>query len=244
MRETYPLVHFFWTCYTGILNDVQDALKELNDKSISINETDARGRNGLIIAVGYGQTKVTKFLLDNNIEINTNYNCKHETTALHLSAYLGHEEIVKQLIEHKAQIDIIAEEKRTPLHLAEIYGHKNIVQYLMEHNAQQLKDIYGKTPMEYGYLRELPDLHYYSAKGDEKLVKMQIDKWSFNINDRDQLNQQTPLHVATIFGHIRIVEILIEKNANVHLTDEDGRTPLDLAKLYCQEDITKLLLEA
>ena len=247
MRENYPLGHFFWTCYTGVLIDVQDALKELNDKSININETDARGQNGLIIAVRYGHTKVTKFLLNNNIEINTNYDCKHGklvTTALHISAYLGHEEIVKQLIEHKAQIDAIAEEKRTPLHLAEIFGHNNIVQYLLENNAQQLKDIYGKTPMEYGYFRDLPDLHYFSAVGDEKLVKMNIDTGSFNINDKDKLNQQTPLHVATIFGHIRIVNILIAKNANVQVTDADGRTPLDLAKVYCHEEITKLLLEA
>lgn len=53
----------------------------------------------------------------------------------------------------------------------------------------------------------------------------------------------TFLHWAAFNGHIDIVKLLIEKHANVNVTDKHGRTPLYLSLRYGYEDIVETLLE-
>jgi ankyrin repeat protein len=54
---------------------------------------------------------------------------------------------------------------------------------------------------------------------------------------------RTPLHVTCSLGHTEIVQLLIEKEANVNVKDGDGNTPLQVASQYGYEEIIKLLKE-
>jgi ankyrin repeat protein len=44
-------------------------------------------------------------------------------------------------------------------------------------------------------------------------------------------------------GHTKIVQLLIEKGADVNVKDGDGNTPLQVASEYGYEEIIKLLKE-
>lgn len=47
----------------------------------------------------------------------------------------------------------------------------------------------------------------------------------------------TPLGWACLKGQKKVVEILVERGAQIDHTDKHGRTPLDLAAFYGDSDI-------
>ena len=59
---------------------------------------------------------------------------------------------------------------------------------------------------------------------------------------RDYL-KLTPLHLAAVWGHIDVVQFLLEMNANVETTDERGYAPLHLATDQGHIDVVQFLLE-
>ncbi|XP_023216124.1 LOW QUALITY PROTEIN: L-asparaginase-like [Centruroides sculpturatus] len=80
-----------------------------------------------------------------------------------------------------------------------------------------------------------------AANNLEKLEVMQQFGVYFSTCD---YNQRTPLHVASILGHTRVVEYLLHHGANVHLRDFDHKTPLLNAIEHDHHDIIKLLIQA
>ena len=56
-------------------------------------------------------------------------------------------------------------------------------------------------------------------------------------------NRRTPLHEAAMGGHRDIVQLLLEKNAEIETTDSFEQTPLHLAATGGHRDIVQLLLE-
>uniref|UniRef100_A0A1X7SEM0 Uncharacterized protein n=1 Tax=Amphimedon queenslandica TaxID=400682 RepID=A0A1X7SEM0_AMPQE len=54
---------------------------------------------------------------------------------------------------------------------------------------------------------------------------------------------RTPLAMACIRGHTKIVELLLKKGANANVTDENELTPLGNASIPGHTEIVKLLLE-
>lgn len=49
----------------------------------------------------------------------------------------------------------------------------------------------------------------------------------------------TPLSWACLKGQKGVVELLVEKGAQIDHTDKNGRTPLDLAAFYGDADIVR-----
>ena len=52
----------------------------------------------------------------------------------------------------------------------------------------------------------------------------------------------TPLHYATVHGHTPVVERLLDKGADVGLTDANGKTPLHDAATFGRVDVAGMLL--
>ena len=64
--------------------------------------------------------------------INVNHQGPKDTTALHLAAGLGHEDIVGLLLVHGADITLKNEDGMTALDLAKSEGHESVAQLLEE----------------------------------------------------------------------------------------------------------------
>ena len=63
----------------------------------------------------------------------------------------GHEDIVKLLIDHRADINAKDNLGETPLHKAAKYNHKKILRILIENEAGvNIKDKNGKTALDKG----------------------------------------------------------------------------------------------
>lgn len=82
-----------------------------------------------------------------------------------------------------------------------------------------------------------------AGMGDTAIVQALVDT-AVDINVKDRTFGYTPLIVAARQGHIDIVQILLERGADVEATDNYGSTALYWAKKNQREEIVQLLLEA
>lgn len=62
-----------------------------------------------------------------------------DQTPLHCAARMGHKELVKLLLEHKANPDSSTTAGHTPLHIAAREGHIHTIRILLDAGAQQTK---------------------------------------------------------------------------------------------------------
>lgn len=107
-----------------------DAVRRLvDDEGASVNYVDADdGWPLLLWAVKAHQPECLDFLLSRGA--NLHIGDSSGNTALHKAAYLGHEDCVRILLTHGAQLDAQNLTHQSPADLAEIFDRKHIVDLL------------------------------------------------------------------------------------------------------------------
>lgn len=80
-----------------------------------------------------------------------------------------------------------------------------------------------------------------AKRGDTAAVKAQLKK-GINLNAKENDKGATALIVASIFGHVDVVQTLLEKGADIDAHRKDGGTALILASIYGNYDVVKALL--
>ena len=162
----------------------------------------------------------------------------HKDTPLHEACNRGVLSIVKELLDHNADVDMQNEDLETPLHTACKEGFVEIVKEILRRNhsrAKQLVEAYDNTrntPMHFavesGNLETVKVLLLYEAgpsvANDSDIVPMHLaagqgytdianvlldcDDFCKDVVD-DQL--QTPLHYAAQNNEVRMIKFLISK---------------------------------
>ena len=87
-------------------------------------------------------------------------------------------------------------------------------------------------------------LHYAASWGLHPVVEFLTEKHSQDVCSRDSTDNSTPLHLASLNGHMEAAWILIELGADVTARDKDGKTPLRLALQRGQIDVALLLFDS
>jgi len=64
------------------------------------------------------------------------------------------------------------------------------------------------------------------ARGDS----INIELVEFLISKGADVNSDAVVHAAAIGGNVEVVKLLVSKGANVNVKNEDGKTPLDIAR--------------
>jgi len=112
--------------------DQVDKVKELLDRGVSVNSTEAiRGETLLMIALREDSKKVFQILL-NHKDIQLEARANNGDTILMLASYLGNFPFVKAVVEHDAEINQVG---WCALHYAAAGGNKEIVALLLEKSA-------------------------------------------------------------------------------------------------------------
>ncbi len=73
-------------------------------------------------------------------------------------------------------------------------------------------------------------LHYAIKKGNKEIVEeLLVQKWKTDINAKNNKGD-TPLHIATSKGNKELVQLLLSKQVKTDIKNNEGKTPLELAK--------------
>jgi len=181
--------------------------------------------------------KTVRMLLENNARVDVRV---ERWSPLTLAAGFGFRETVELLVKHGAAVQI-RNEPHSPLHVAAANGHAEVAAFLLEEGAAPnvLSGEYEYAPLHkaarWGYIDVIKVFFEHGAKANP--VKPHIPPEYLE----DGIWPPTPLHRAVKHGHTQAVELLINNNADLEIRDEQGRTPLELAREKDHPEIVRLL---
>ncbi|KAJ9658996.1 hypothetical protein H2198_003425 [Neophaeococcomyces mojaviensis] len=146
------------------------------------------------------------------------------------AASQGHEELVRLLLAHKADINAKSEDGWTALHEAALRGHEAVVRLLLAHKADvNAKAKHGGTA-----------LHGAALGGHEAVVRLLLAHKA-GVNAKAK-HGGTALHGAAGGGHEAVVRLLLAHKAGVNAKAKHGGTALHGAALGGHEAVVRLLL--
>ncbi|WP_264730444.1 ankyrin repeat domain-containing protein [Wolbachia endosymbiont (group B) of Episyrphus balteatus] len=199
-------------------------VKALLDRCASINAKNKDGFTPLHYGAANGNLGAVKYMVEKGADFNVQ--CDRLRTPLHLAAMYGHLEVVKYLKERGAAFNLKDHYEQSPLHSATINGKLEVVKYLVEEGANiDDKDKSGRTPLDFAV-----------QKGHKDIVEFLKQKQS-------QSDLNSNLQGAINEGDLDIAESLVDRGADINVTNESGQTILHSAAGSDKIELVRRLLE-
>jgi len=160
---------------------------------------------------------------------NANQKDKNGQTSLHHAALSGYTDVAQALIDRGAIVDSKDNEGRTPLHLAAESGHAPMIDLLVVQGAYvHSRDKDGRIPLHHAVL------------GSKREAALMLFSKSSVVDARDKKGW-TPLYLASVNDRPRMVELLVNKGAQVN--PKIGPSPLVGAVLEGHTQVVRVLLD-
>ncbi len=177
-------------------------------------------------------------LLEEGAEVNKK--SQYGWTALMFAAHYGHLDVVNQLIQHDADLNVVS--KRVPTGPMATRGGHTETTALREAIVQSHLDI-AHLLLDSGAKANHKSLNEAGASGDISLVKKILGQ-GLSVNDIPQKKfWGTPLASASREGDIPMMRYLLDQGADANLRTENAITPLSSAIKSFNPKAVKLLLE-
>jgi tankyrase len=126
-------------------------------------------------------------------------------------------------------------------------------QALLQHGANaELRNSENKTPLDLADASTKPiltgehrkdELLEAARTGDEQRLHELLTPLNVNCHASDG-RRSTPLHLASGYNRIRVVQILLQHGADVHAKDKGGLVPLHNSSSYGHLEVSQLLIKA
>ncbi|KAI6233573.1 Beta-N-acetylhexosaminidase [Aphelenchoides fujianensis] len=153
-------------------------------------------------------------------------------TSLHYALAIGCTEVAVKLVDAGASLDARTRDGDTPVDLGAKWGHRATLRATLT----KAEEMHGKAKVEALLTRRSKSgrqpLHY-AVEARHHDASMVLMLHGADANARDDAGC-TPLHVACSTGDINTIEQLLRKHTpnskvgDLHLKNNDGRTPHDL----------------
>ncbi|KAJ9159282.1 hypothetical protein P3X46_024797 [Hevea brasiliensis] len=228
---------------TAVQNETEESIefvKLVISKCPSLlAEPNIRGETPLHIAARFGHNNIVEFLihsikkaqyedLERGAEVSTSDKMLKKTStdedsALHEAVRNNHPQVVEILIRENPEFaNITNAAGESPLYLAAV----------RESNSTASKILEICLSPAYTGPKARTALHEAVISGDADLTRKILDKNSSLTRDQDK-EGWTPLHYASYFNLLPIVEMLLEDDnkSAAYIGDNYGKTPLHLAIL-------------
>ena len=177
-----------------------------------------------------GNIEIVKSLIETNAITKDEID---EKATLYWTSEGGHIEIIKELLNFGANLNVPGEFGETALHIAAKSGHEEIVKLLIHNGANiEAKCVHLFTPL------------FSAIDYGQHEIALMLLKLGGNQNAKG-LHDQNLLHFAakSRFGH-RIMKELIEKGVEINaVTNNKNETPLFYATRYNDQESIAILLD-
>ncbi|XP_051868517.1 2-5A-dependent ribonuclease-like [Pristis pectinata] len=222
-------------------HDNEDALRFLFNHKADVNKRrqvpDAKakvgrgGKTALMSAVEESHENIVNILLDEmHADVNVLDNLGR--TALIFALKENRQTIVETLLKHGANVNSIDNNKETPLSTAlkNTKLDSDVVEMLIKHKPDvNVPDQAGKTPLILAIENKFT-----------KVAKLLLEDYSVDINARDNSGRMALLAAVDI-KNVELTKMLCERGADVYCSDNDGNTPIMVAKRRYATEIKKIL---
>jgi ankyrin repeat protein len=192
----------------------------------------AAGSNApLADAVQRGDTQAVQALLKSGADVNAPQS--DGATALHWAAYLDQVDTAALLIRAGAKVDTSNDYGMTPLALAAANGNAAIVDRLLEGGADPNGAVRAaETPL------------MLAARTDSVATVKALLTAGAKIDAKEAWNGQTALMWAAAAGYAPVVQLLIDRHADIRARSNAGTTPLLFAVRHGDIATVRVLLAA
>ncbi|XP_014237572.1 ankyrin-1-like [Trichogramma pretiosum] len=182
----------------------------------------------IAMAVCAGRTELSKLFQKNQKDPNLT-NAKG-LTSLHLMCKRDQDHKMMEVFfkmnkenHQSVRVDARDNEGQTPLNLAVVRGFKKVTEVLLRNGADpNLSEEGGQTPLHIICGRERDDYdfaHMFFEVNNELNQIVQVDA-------KDKMGR-TPLHLALLCRHEKLVKLLLKNGVNPNLADEDDDDDAD-----------------
>ena len=213
----------------------------------SVKILDNDKHSPLFQAIKSGHTKCVELLVSSNMdEIDLSSQDINGNTIYHLCAKFNNHDSLSYLLNRKDlrfldPIYIKNNHEDTPLHVAAKHENLEIIKLISQklydgftsaESYLTLKNKHGKT-----------FFHISCAVGCYNIIEYVLKdlKMIFFVGIQDN-DDNTGLHLASKYGHLHIVNILLEYGADMSLKNKDNNNALELSCRYGYYEITKKLI--
>lgn len=225
---------------------VNKSLVELLLKSgANLEATDNQGKTPLltIILIIIETNKmikphyeILKFLLEKGANLQHRY--QDGMTPLHKAVKASNVDLIKLLLQYKADVNAIIKVKDDHLIVQE-QELKKRQEEILKKEQEPLSRYPGEQLGIYNRKVQARKAEFQNRKEILNQEKAELQKQLSELRENDG---QTPLDIAASHGNTQIITLLLEKGANIN-AEYAHQTPLFLAAMYGQENAVKLLLE-
>ncbi|CAG2253583.1 unnamed protein product [Mytilus edulis] len=183
------------------------------------------------IACNNNMVEVVRVLLQSdNVEID---HCnKRGSSSLYIASQNGHVNVVKELLQHSADVNKCINDGTPPLQIACYNNMIEVVRVLL-----QCDDVDIDLCDDDG----CSSLYQASQEGHVDVVK-ELLQHSADVNKCDN-DGASPLYIASQNGHVDVVKELLQHSADVNKCRNDGTPPLQIACNNNMIEVVRVLLQ-
>ena len=207
-------------CVFGRVDDVKMLL--LGGAEVDEEFETSIGRNTPLRIASYsGHVAIVELLLDHGADKSRRSDETGFTPLIYASLW-NHLAVAKLLLDRGAEIDEPDVWGRTPLMCASVNGHLALVEFLLDRGADpEVRDEDGSTALIHMAQREM-----YPLESEKRpaVAKLMLNRGA-EINAVDKDGCTALIHASTI-GHLELVEVLLDRGADIGEKSDYGETAL------------------